>query len=364
MKNRENALDLLRILSAFLVIGTHVYTISYHAVSAVYSETGVLSASVLYYKAFRLLAEAAVCVFFMLSGAFIVASRSTADFGSFYKKTWKRLGIPTILFSVFYFFEHIFVMNVSGQLAGYENPFSVSVQSVLLRTAQGKPEDHLWYMFCLIGIYLICPFVALFKNAASEKTFKRMIWIVYIWGTASNLVQNPEYYWSIGLCAGMLGIFLLGYLAHEWGLRLKASHSRFAGGFLLLPGLFIVGLALLTDLYLHKVFVALARTSPYNPFYPLAAFFFVAAFTSMDLKTDFGRLSAPTLWVYLLHPVIMNLVLIAESKLLSVSFWELGADDPVVLPNLNFVLITVLSFALSMLLERLLKRRRAGRLTV
>ena len=364
MKNRENALDLLRILSAVLVIGIHTYTVPYHTACTAYGETGIITTSILYYKAFRLLAETAVPVFFMLSGAFIVASRSTVDFGSFYKKMWKRLGIPTIIFSVFYFFEHILVLNISGQLAEYENPFPVSVLSVLSRTAQGKPEDHLWYMFCLIGIYLICPFVALFKNAVSEKTFKRMIWIVFIWGTASNLVQAPKYYWGLGYCANMLGIFLLGYIAHEWGLRLKESHSRFAGGLLLLPGLFIVTIALLTDLYLHDVFVALASTSPYNPFYPLAAFFFVAAFTSMDLKTDFGRLSAPTLWVYLLHPVIMNLVLIAESKLLSVSFLELGADDPVLLPNLNFVLITVLSFALSMLLERLLKRRRAGRLTV
>ena len=362
MKNRENALDLLRIISAILVIGAHTYTVPYHTVSAAYSESGVIGASVLYYTAYRLLASTAVPVFFMLSGAFIVASGNAADFKSFYKKTWKRLGIPTIIFTVFYFFEHILVINVSGQLAGYENPFLTSIQYVLYKTAQGKPEDHLWYMFCLIGIYLICPFVALFKKAASDKAFKWFIWIVWIWGTVSNLVQGLEYSWSLGFCVNMLGIFLLGYIAHEWGLRLKSSHSRFAGGFLLIPGLFLVAIVILTDLYLHDVYTALGGTSSYNPLFPLAAFFFVAAFTSMDLKADFSRLSASTLWVYLLHPVIMNLVFIIESNILSIPFAELGADDLILLPNLDFVIITVVTFALSMLLERLLKHRRSGRL--
>ena len=348
MPKRENALDLLRIIAALLVIGAHVYTSAYHS----YDSAGSIR---IYYKIFRYTAEMAVPVFFMLSGAFVIASPKTADYKSFFKKTWRRLGIPTLVFTVFYFFERILFLNITDQLAGYDEVFKISVQAAVKETLIGKPEAHMWYMFTLIGIYLLCPFVALFKNAASDRDFKIFIWTVWIWGTLSNLTGASEYFWSLGFCVNMAGTFLLGYIAHEWGLKLKGTKK---GWYLLFIAALLLALSLVFAFKFKDIDMLMGHTSPYNPVITLAAFFAVAAFSSFELKHEFGIISASTLWVYLLHPVFMNIVRFAEAMIFNIPFTKIGTDDLLVTPNVNYIIVTVLTFAFSCLLEKIINGKK------
>ena len=353
MTKRENALDLLRILAALLVVGAHVYTSAYHS-------SNLSGAFRIYYRAFRYTAEMAVPVFFMLSGGFVIASPKTMDYKSFFKKTWKKLGIPTLIFTVFYFFERIFFLNITDELISYDEPFKTSVLVTLRDTLTGKPEAHMWYMYTLIGIYLLCPFIALFKNAASDRAFKIFIWTVWIWGTLSNLTGASKYFWSLGYCANMAGIFLLGYIAHEWGLKLKGTKK---GWYLLILSAALLALSLIFALDFKDIDMLLGHSAPFNPIINLAAFFTVAAFSSFELKHEFGIVSASTLWVYLLHPVVMNIVLFAEEVILDMPFEEVGAADLLVIPNVNYVIVALLTFAAAIILEKIKRTVSLRRMT-
>ena len=86
MKKRENALDLLRILAAYLVVTVHVCTFERKFVTGI----GELNFNYHYFVFIRNIAQNAVIIFIMLSGAFVLKASSTKDFGTFYKRTWKK----------------------------------------------------------------------------------------------------------------------------------------------------------------------------------------------------------------------------------------------------------------------------------
>lgn len=155
-KARESNFDLLRIVSTFSVVILH------------------MSGKVLQINAMRVpenchfltmllitITRFAVPCFFMLSGAFILAEERNADFKYFYKKSFKNVGIPSIVFCLLYMILRIArliigVIVFKRHDADYILPNFVNI---IKSSIIGWPFDHLWYLFTLEGLYLAVPFV-------------------------------------------------------------------------------------------------------------------------------------------------------------------------------------------------------------
>ena len=80
MNKRENALDIIRVISALLVVAVHVYTTPFHTAMAEHKATGIMTGAYIFYKIFRAIGELAIPIFLMLSGAFVFASDKTAEY--------------------------------------------------------------------------------------------------------------------------------------------------------------------------------------------------------------------------------------------------------------------------------------------
>lgn len=403
MKQREHSLDILRIISALLVVLAHVYTVSHHTAM----KSDVINGAYWYFHTVRYMCELSVPIFIMLSGAFVLASKSTMNVKSFYKKTWQKMGIPTLVFSLIFILEKAFIYVHTGYLKDFENQWLTSFLLELGVTAKGRPADHMWYMFMLIGIYILCPFIVMAKEKMGEKAFKTAAWVVWIWGTVSNLITKPEYYWTLGFCINMLGIFMLGYVAHEWG---KNNKGKISGWMRLFAAIAIMLAYNAVATYFHELGNILGATSPYAPAVGISAFFIVEAFSSFDIKVNIwvvsalvllaaiigiaiavyfpgaenmmggvnpfapavvismivimpvlgsldiknaGIISASTYWVYLTHPLFMDIVFIAEEKLFGIPYLANGVNDYYGLPNVSYIIIVALSFAAAVAIERI-----------
>lgn len=360
MKQRENALDFLRIISAIFVIAVHTFAPTLHSVYDAADKAGVKDFSYYFYKSGRTLFEVAVPIFIMLSGAFVLAAKSTMEHKSFYQKMWKKLCIPTIIFSVIYFFGNWFTYYHSGMYAGSENPFKDSLLGEVKLFLSGKPAEHMWYMFMLIVLYLMAPFVVRMREAFGEKGFTKAAWILYIWGTIGNYVMETKLYWGLDFAINMLGIFMLGYVAHEWG---KKNRGKKSGIGMLLAGLAISAIHLMVSLFVPIAFVKkiFGNTLQYNPLIILAAFFYVAAFTTFEFKKSFATLSAATYWVYLVHVLMITVVFLVEEQLLNIPYAKIGVEDIWLLPMINVVLISVSSFVVAIGIDRILAKRKSGK---
>ena len=87
-----------------------------------------------------------VPLFVLLSGALLLdSSKADEPLGVFFKKRFRRIGLPVIFWSIAYFAWDFYV---------HGKPLSVDniVQGVF-----SGAYVHLWFLYLLIGLYLITP---------------------------------------------------------------------------------------------------------------------------------------------------------------------------------------------------------------
>lgn len=140
-RKRINYIEWLRIISALAVIGIHITMTQPNNYSV--QEIGKSNYSIL--TCIYTLIQWAVPVFLMISGNLLLHSNKLT-FAKI-KKMIFRMGIILLLFgSAFALLEQIFERK-TVEIGMFPN-------SVLL-TLQQKSWSHLWYLYVLIGIYLI-----------------------------------------------------------------------------------------------------------------------------------------------------------------------------------------------------------------
>jgi peptidoglycan/LPS O-acetylase OafA/YrhL len=357
-RKRENSLDLLRIIAAILVCAVHVCNVG-RAQAAEYTE---LNFEFHYFYVMFHFGQAAVACFIALSGAFIIKADTTKNYPVFYKRTWKKVVIPTIFFSVFYIlFEAC--TNSFGK-PGVTNPageFPKALFGKLVMGVMGFPAVHMWYMFMLMVLYLLAPFVVLAREYMGEKHCAKAAVVLWVLGAVDAVSHQTRVSWSLGYTADLLGIFMLGYVMHEWASKRRGKTVQ---GILLIAG----GCGLILAEYVIWLFTRgnalismILQQRPHNPFLSMGALLCIAGFTMLEMKCNMGTLSLLTLWVYIVHPAVMEIVFRIEGAVLHVPSEEIGLKNPVLTGTVNIVIVAVLSFIVSYFVDKLMNAPRKKR---
>ncbi len=147
-----------------------------------------------------------VPVFVMLSGALLLQPYKTEPLRVFFKKRWARIGLPFLFWGAAYFAWRVFANN------------EVFTSSSLLQSALAEPYPyfHFWYLYMLVGLYLLTPILRIVVAHIDRRTFKYFItvWLLgplfvtilnlFGYSLDTNLLTIP---WWTGYY--MLGIYLL-----------------------------------------------------------------------------------------------------------------------------------------------------------
>ncbi len=158
-----------------------------------------------------------VSIFFMVSGALLFSKPQ--DMLPFYKKRFSRVLWPTVIWSVIYiFYDQIFVAD------------DKSFVHKILMIPFAPQTGLLWFMYTLIGIYLVAPILSCWLSGCSKKELQI---VLSLWGVTLLLpylqILDPacaEIINSNGplysFC-GFLGYALLGYyLRHYVSISIKS----------------------------------------------------------------------------------------------------------------------------------------------
>jgi surface polysaccharide O-acyltransferase-like enzyme len=152
----------------------------------------------------------------MLTGALLLQpSKTDEPLRVFFKKRWNRIGIP-ILFWGAIFFAWDFL--VRGQ--------ALTLTSVLQGVLSGS-YVHFWYVYILIGLYLITPLVRVLVAHTDWKIIK---YFLFIWFVGTGIMPlltlyasiSPQAVWfgqNVFLLTGLIGYFILGAYITKLGLR-------------------------------------------------------------------------------------------------------------------------------------------------
>lgn len=149
MSERKHNLDLLRIICTFLIILLHLG--SYYAVVGniqkypdFYISVGTLAITV---------SRVAVPSFIMLSGYLILGNPRNKSPYTFYRKTIIILVIPAFFFSFIYVLYSLYIEKTKSMYLGTPANYMKPLKDWL----NGVPFYHMWYIYMLLGLYLISP---------------------------------------------------------------------------------------------------------------------------------------------------------------------------------------------------------------
>jgi len=214
---RIYSFDILRVLACIMVVVLHC------------PKPGELAATHgVFLSVLSFLTAPCVPLFFMLSGALILGGRenrySTERFIRY------RLGkfiSPIVIWSVLYIINKL----ITGRMTSFQE-----VVHSIVSMPFSCQEGVLWFMYVLVGLYLLTPILSIWLQSASRKSveFYLMIWFItlcypYIKPYVSICTTNEGilYYFT-----GYVGYYLLGWYLHNYYSSIRTKKHLFVFGVL------------------------------------------------------------------------------------------------------------------------------------
>lgn len=341
MKNRVKYCDVLRFFAILSVIMIHVVA-DFRDEALVVSKPFYIFLTTL--DSFTRLG---VPLFFMISGAFMLASKKEETYSEFFKKRVLKLMIPFFSVSVLYYLHDNILNGTDMSIPNFINAFSTNMI-----------KYHLWFMYDMIGIYLLIPFLKKLVQALSEKELLTLIFVIFIGGNCISFINTftfnlfdisfltnfmfPNFVKYINYL--FLGYYLYHY--HKPNVYDKKIYIIASIALLLMP----ICDYITTNTLRHDQVLVAGSLLPF--LVSLAFFIFVknnySSFHIPDRIENFCNCYAGLVfYIYMLHVLILEIL---KRNLLPVISIKTAFSKLIIIIIL-FLLTTVISFIVSYLIE-------------
>lgn len=208
-KKRELYSDILKIISIFLVIIIHV--IAAYRDKYLYTN-GKYYFILTFVDSFT---RIAVPIFFMITGTFML-SKKTEKYSDYFKKRIPKLLIPFFLISIVYY---IYECNKMGE--------SKSIIDFITAFLNNGVKYHFWYMYTIILIYLLIPFLQILVQNLDKKRLLNLIILLFVlsngFNTISLLTNRYEYgilrVFTLPSMFSYINYLFLGYYLYKYSLN-------------------------------------------------------------------------------------------------------------------------------------------------
>lgn len=198
-KGRVLELDLIRVLACFMVI-------MMHSPMPVESHNPSLQSLVAVGTSY--LCSPCIGLFFMVSGALLLPKALNVK--HFLRKRLHKVLFPTLLATLFY----LIISHVESETS------KDLIRELLSIPFSAQGTGILWFMYTLIGLYLLAPIMGTWLDSLSDlkgAKFYILLWIVTLCYPIVSLFADVNgsptgilYYFG-----GYAGYFLLGYIMHR-----------------------------------------------------------------------------------------------------------------------------------------------------
>lgn len=334
-------MDLIRTTALVLVILLHASIEPLPAIVNGSSDVLVQWWSVNIYHS---LSRAGVPLFIMLSGALLLQSvKANESIKTFFKKRASRIALPFLFWGAAYFAWRIFLNN--------ETLTWTSIgQSIIW-----GPYFHFWFLYMLIGLYLVTPMLRIYVANASWK-LQRYALILWVIGTALipliSILTKYDLNNNLFIFTGYVGYYLLGPYLVKVYIRKKISCTLFLAGFIWTA----VGTYLITAIKGGTLqFFFYDNLSPGVILAAISLFLILSTIQDSRIKDRFPKvskllhfISVNSLGIYLLHLMVL--------ETLQRGYLGLKISLATVNPIIEIPLITIITLSICLLVIYLLKK--------
>lgn len=327
MKNRIVWIDILRIIGLFAVIMMHI-------IGNTINTYGGLSLSANYiFVVIAILLEFAVPLFIMISGM-IFLSRNISFKDMFKKYILKILLVIMIIGTSMIITEELFINKT----------FSLDLlQKVFIRLITGDIWAHMWYLYLIIGLYLITPVLNIITANIKQDDYK--IFLIFLFSltiviSTLNDIFNIKIAFNTIEISGYLFYYFYGYYLYKYDISNKFKIVNYLISFLSIIYVF----------YLAKKNASLTLLFGYTTFIPfIFASSLVLLFKNKDInlktKNFIHSIGMCNLGIYVLHQLFINIIF----KVLKIKYI-------VSYPCLGLIIYTIIVFTVSYICSYLLRK--------
>ncbi len=349
-KERIVYADLLRILATFAVIMLHV------AAGLFNEQPGSFDWEIC--NVYDSLVRWTVPVFVMLSGIFFLNPERDVSVPKLYKKNILRLLIALVVWGVFYQLTadrdsaKFASMPFLGRLPSWLQNVSFSFAKLVF----GPAWYHLWFLYMLIGLYILTPIYRIFVKNAAYSDFVYLLILFAVFGMVVPQISkvtehiNPmlKVNFRMSELINYSGYFVVGYFFSKYDIPRIATRLIYVGGIL---SFFFTVVAT----HLLSVRLGYGNQLFYDNLMPttmLETFALFLAFKQLRYRkfSDFqykiiSQLSVATFGIYLIHIFILS------------EFSDFGFTsnviNPIIAIPLKTIVVFVVSFAIIFLLRKI-----------
>ena len=340
-KDRIYALDAIRFMALFLVVLLHSagsYFIDQSSGALVVNtqtEPIVDIASI---------GRVGVPLFVMISGYLLLPIQISNR--EFFSRRFSRVIIPLLFWSVVYAVFESFVFSDAGVVQCIKYILHIPINFV---------TSHLWYVYMLIGLYLLAPIISpwIEKAGKKEMTFFLTLWLLctlstYIYLRFQNILGEVSWnqYSTIYYFQGFVGYFVLGTYFKKFGMiSFRFAFFIFAFGYLMTIMLMHVGISFLAK---EVLFNTIWNYCSFNIALMAVGLFGIIYHCSN--KTSFCRksfvvdVSQRSYGIYLAHIIVLRFVS---------GFVQNITDSVVLAIPLIIIIVFVTTYLLSWLMSKL-----------
>ncbi len=304
-----------------------------------------------------------VPLFVMISGVLLLPLR--IEMGAFYSRRLKRVVIPLVIWSIvtplLYYLYFSVMSTINPNIAMENYTWQVTLKKMYLFVFNFSYDTTpLWYLYMLVGIYLIIPIIAPWLAQASKRDIRRFL---YIWGVtlvlpyvqllapALGYTGNYGNMGLLGVCewnpygmfyyfSGFLGYIVLAHylvrfpLEWSWNRTLTIAITSFLVGYVITA----LGFIAIQKYYPadYAYLEILWYFSGVNVFMMTFPIFIVVQKLNANASTLVNRIAALTFGVYLCHFLVVQF-----------GYDVIHTYIPLP-PYLQIPLIALLSFALTL----------------
>ncbi len=212
---RKGYIDILRGSAAIGVIMLHV------ACNNWYGFIG--SDNWIAFTVYAGIARISVPVFFMISGALFLEDK-------------KDVSVKYMVKHVVKLFFALIFWGIIYQFANGNHNFI----SIIKNIAHADTQSHLWFLYSIMGIYLVTPLIKIFTQNATKRMTEYALLLLFLFGSLSPFAGyiphcRPVAIWlqrvQPGSFSVYVGYFILGHYIDKWKTKNKKDYVIYLLGF-------------------------------------------------------------------------------------------------------------------------------------
>jgi surface polysaccharide O-acyltransferase-like enzyme len=340
--NRTIYVDLLRITATFGVIMLHVAASKWY-------DTPIISAGWQIMNIYDSLVRWTVPVFVMISGVFhLQPNKQDITFKDEIKIIFRKI-FKIICALVFWGIVYN-IINILGKYILNNEPFTIygiiKIPAVIIF---GPAWYHLWFLYMLIGLYLLTPIFRILVNNCKREHIEYFLVLFFIIGTCfplANIILNylsvfkgRQIYFPANELTGYIGYYIAGYYFANYKIKEKIKTCIYI--FAVFSALFTIAGTSLEAIYKKE-----ATGTLYGYLLPNAMFvaygvflLFQQIFEKMKFSDKTERIilktSKNTFGIFLVHALVIQIL------------GKTGINTMIINPILSIPLISILVLILS-----------------